>query len=72
MRPDVFAGEDVLDYLPDDRDVHCHGVLPVPLAARLYWMMAGSLNHALMNTSRFVIGVQGCRWVVRECSLYVT
>jgi hypothetical protein len=30
----VLAREDALHYLPDDRDAHCHGALPVPLVAR--------------------------------------
>lgn len=31
----VLARADALHYLPDDRDVHSHGALPVPLVARL-------------------------------------
>jgi hypothetical protein len=31
----VLARANALYYLPDGRDVHCHGALPVPLVARL-------------------------------------
>jgi len=31
----VLARANALHYLPDGRDVHCHGALPVPLVARL-------------------------------------
>jgi hypothetical protein len=30
----VLPRADALHYLPDDRDVHRHGALPVPLVAR--------------------------------------
>ena len=35
----VLARTDALYYLPDGRDVHCHGALPVPLVARLSWVV---------------------------------
>jgi len=31
----VLARADALHYLPDDRDIHRHGALPVPLVAHL-------------------------------------
>jgi len=41
----VPARKDALHYLPDDWDVHCHGALPVPLVARLIWMVTVGQSH---------------------------
>lgn len=40
-----------LHYLPDARDVHCHGVLPVPLVARLSRMFVG--QSSINGTDEF-------------------
>jgi hypothetical protein len=51
----VLARADALHHFPEGRDVHRHGVLPVPLVARLSWMVTVSQLHMKRH------GGIGCR-----------
>jgi hypothetical protein len=41
----VLARKNALYYFPDNRDVHCHGARPVPLVARLLWVVTFSHSY---------------------------